>query len=72
MLREVSYTKNAWAIIKEDGKIDFYGREGGIKRQTFAIKDVYQDVHLLSFYRSEYLSVGIKVRVIMALKELGL
>jgi hypothetical protein len=63
---EISYTKNARAVIFSD-RIEFYGREAGEKKRTLSIGELYQDTHLLSFYKSEYLSNGIKARVMNTL-----
>jgi hypothetical protein len=65
---EISFTRNAQALIYPE-HIEFYANERGTKRLTMPINYIHQDDHLLSFYRSEYLSNGIKTRVINALNN---
>jgi hypothetical protein len=65
---EISYSRNAQAVIYPE-HIEFYGNERGTKRLTMPINYIYQDDHLLSFYRSEYLANGIKTRVMNALSK---
>jgi hypothetical protein len=59
---EVSYTKNAAAVIYPE-YIEFYANERGTKRMTLTRDELTQG-NLLSFYRSEYLANGIRKKVL--------
>jgi hypothetical protein len=62
---EISYTRNAQAIIHPE-HIEFYANERGTKRISLNHDELNQ---LSSFYRSEYLTNGIKNKVMKALAK---